>query len=243
MKKAFAFIGSSMGEKSCTAQFAKRILEKAQQQYEGGIQFEIVTSDMVDIKPCKGCCNCFRHCVCTQDEIDDMAAIKQKMLEADFIIWGSPVYAHQISGQMKIVVDRLSYWLHLFKLAGKPGIVLSTTSSTGHMEVMAYLAKIMYHLGVKAVGGYTALTKLQGIFLDKSDMEKKAEKAAEVICDYLEGKKKLTSNATQEATFKALKESIKYSKDVKPGEYEFWEKEGFFECSSFEELLKKKCGN
>ncbi|MBK5246751.1 MAG: flavodoxin family protein [Peptostreptococcaceae bacterium] len=240
MKKVFAFIGSSMGKQSGTALFARRILEKAEKKYEGELEFEIITADQVNIKPCKGCCNCFRYCECPQDKNDDMEMIKKKMIGADFVIWGSPVYAHQISGQMKILIDRISYWLHLLRLAGKPGIVLTTTSGTGYMEVLSYLSKIMFHMGVKAVGGYSAFANFQGSFIDNDDVDRKAEKAAVVICNYLSGKKPLVSNATMEATFKVLKQSIIQTKKEKPGEYEFWEKEGYFECNSFNELLEKK---
>lgn len=240
MKKILGIIGSSMGQKSCTAMFARKIFESAEKKYEGEAEFEVITWDQVDIKPCIGCCNCFRYCECPQDKTDDMASIKEKMLRADFIIWGSPVYAHQISGQMKIFIDRISYWLHLFRLAGKPGIVLTTTSSSGAMEILSYLSKMMFHTGIKAVAGYSATASFQGSFSDNEDVDRKSEKAAVIISDYLSGRKKVTANNTQEAIFKALKPSIKMSHSSKPGEYEFWEKEGYFECSSFSELLEKK---
>lgn len=239
MKKIFAYIGSSMGENSCTAMFAARILETVKERYEGEAEYEILTADRMKLDFCRGCCCCFRTCVCPQDKYDDMAAFKSKMLEADFIIWGSPVYAHQVSGQMKTVIDRLSYWLHLFALAGKPGIALCTTAGTGHMEVLAQLSKILYHLGIKAVGGYNVFSNLQGVFLQPQDMERKASTAAGVICDYLSGRKQVTSNPVFESYFAALKESILLSKEVKPGEYRFWKEMGYLDCGSFSELLEK----
>ncbi len=240
MKKIFIFIGSAMGKNSCTAQFAERILEIVKKKYDGELFFEIITADQVDIKPCKGCCNCFRHCVCPQDKHDDMAILRQKMQEADVILWGSPVYAHQVSGQMKIFIDRISYWLHLLILAGKPGIVLTTTASTGFFEVLSYLTKIMYYTGAKPVGGYNVYAKFQGSFLNADEVEEKSEKAAEVICNYLSGKKKLEANDLQETLFENLSKSIVQNKGEKPGEYEFWHKEGYFSYKSFQELLDKK---
>ncbi|MDD4565946.1 MAG: NAD(P)H-dependent oxidoreductase [Eubacteriales bacterium] len=240
MKKIIAFIGSSKGEKSSTAQFARLILENVLEIYEGETDFEVITSDKVNIKPCRSCLNCFRYCQCPQDKDDDMTAIKEKLLEADFIIWGSPVYAHQVSGQMKTLIDRLSYWLHIYKLAGKPGMVLATTSSTGHIEVLSYLAKIMLYLGMKAVKGYWVITDFQGLTPCEEDMQKKGKEAAAVIADYLSGKKKVTASPVSEKIFKALKSSILLSRKEKPGEYEIWEKEGYFECDSFSDLLEKK---
>lgn len=240
MKKVIAFIGSSKGERSSTAQFARLILEHAAAIYEGEVDFEVITADQVDIKPCIGCLNCFRYCQCPQDKEDDMPAIKEKLLAADFILWGSPVYAHQVSGQMKTLIDRLSYWLHLYKLAGKPGMVLTTTSSSGHVEVLTYLAKIMRYFGMKVVKGYWIFTDLQGLTLSGEDLQRKSKEAAEVMAGYLSGKNKVTASAVSEEIFKTMKINILASRKEKPAEYELWEKEGYLECDSFRELLAKK---
>jgi len=239
MKKIIAFIGSSKGENSSTAQFARFILENVVRIYEGEVNFEIITADKVNIRPCRSCLSCFKCCQCPQDKEDDMPAVKEKLLDADFIIWGSPVYAHQVSGQMKTLIDRLSYWLHLYKLAGKPGMVLTTTSSTGHAEVLSYLAKIMLYMGMKVVKGYWIITDFQGLTLCEEDMQRKGKEAAEIIADFLSGKRKVTASAVSEEIFKTLKMSILASRSEKPGEYEVWEKEGYFECESFSDLLEK----
>ena len=240
MKKIFAFIGSDNGDRSCTAKFAEMIFQGASKKYDGQIEVEILTSKDVNINPCKGCRNCFKYCKCSQDAYDDIDLVKNKMLDADFIIWGSPVYAHQVSGQMKILIDRLSYWLHLMILAGKPGIVISTTSSTGYIEVLSYLSKILTHMGVKVVRGYNIFTDFQGDFLEIEDVKKKAEKASDLICDYLSGREKITSNTSLESIFLSQKRSIILSKEVKPEEYSFWEKEGYFNFETFDDLLKNK---
>lgn len=240
MKKVVALIGSSRGEKSCTAQLARKILEKAHKQYSGKMAFEVITADQVTIRPCQGCCHCFRFCECLLDKKDEMPLIKQKLLEADFIIWGSPVYAHQVSGQMKNLIDRLSNWLHLFRLAGKPGIVLTTTSGTGHLEVLSYLTKIMGYMGVKVVAGYYAFTGPQGSFRDENNVDRQAEKAAVLIEDYLSGRKTVGSDARKEEIFQALKKSIRQVQEMNKGEYEFWAREGYLDCGSYQELLTLK---
>lgn len=237
MKKVIAIIGSSMGKKSCTAQLAQKMLLKAQEKYIGQMNFEVITSDQMDVNPCRGCCNCFRTCECLLDKSDEMPLLKQKMLEADFIIWGSPVYAHQVTAQMKNIIDRTSYWLHLFRLAGKPGIVLTTTSSSGHSEVLSYLNKIMAYMGVKVVAGYYALTSWQGSFYNEENVNQIADKAATIIESYLSGKKVVTASAKHEQLFSVMKESIIKSREIKMGEYEYWEKAGYLECNSFQELL------
>ena len=239
MKKVFAYIGSQMREKSCTAALARRILEEAAKKLEGGLEYEVVTPDQVTVLPCKGCCNCFRYCECPQDQLDDMAAIKEKMLAADFIIWGSPVYAHQVSGQTKIFIDRISYWFHLLQLAGKKGLVLSTTSGSGYREVLHYLSKLMYYTGMKPVGGYNVNAYLQGSFADPNDLEQKVEKAADLICRHLQDPA-VKVNKLLEEIFQANKQQILAARELKPGEYAFWESRDYLDCGSFQELLTKK---
>lgn len=240
MKKVFAYIGSHQGKNSCTAQLAERIIKKAAAFSDVPFQYEIMTSDQINIQPCHGCCNCFRSCVCPIDQTDEMPLLKQKLEEADFVLLGSPVYAHQVSGQMKTVLDRISYWLHLFKLVGTPGIALSTTASSGEMEVLNYLVKLMYPLGLKPVGAYNAYALFQGEFLHETEVERKAVKAATTVSQYISGKKELKSNEQLDLLFESMKRMILSCKDTKPGEYDYWEQRGYLQCESYQDLLDGK---
>ncbi len=239
MKKIFAYVGSHQGQRSCTAQLAERIIKKAAELSDVPFQYEVMTSDQINIQPCHGCCDCFRSCLCPIDQTDEMPLLKERLEEADFILLGSPVYAHQVSGQMKTVLDRISYWLHLFKLAGKPGIVLTTTASSGEMEVINYLVKLMYPLGIKPVGAYSAYARFQGEFLDEAEVERKTMKAATTVSRYISGKKELTSNNQLDTLFVAMKQMILASRESKPGEYDYWLQKGYLQCDSFQDLLNK----
>lgn len=56
------------------------------------------------INYCTGCgvCNSTHKCV----QQDDMAAILDKMVQADVIVLGTPVYFYTMDGQMKTLIDR-----------------------------------------------------------------------------------------------------------------------------------------
>jgi multimeric flavodoxin WrbA len=240
MKKVLAVIGSSQGSNSCTAQFARLICERAKELCNEPFEYEIITMDMLQLNYCLGCCNCFRDCTCPLDGTDSMAVLKQKLLNSDFFLFGSPVYAHQISGAMKTVIDRLSYWLHLLPLAGKAGIALSTTAATGEMEVLNYLVKMMYPIGIKPVGAYNANVHLQGRFRQEVDLERRVEKAATTAVRYLSEEKKVSSNPATENMFQTMKLMILSNRLAKPGEYDYWKENGYLECETYQELLDKK---
>lgn len=58
------------------------------------------------INYCTGCgyCNTNNYTACSQK--DDMAEILEKMIEADVIVFGTPVYFYTMSGQLKTLIDR-----------------------------------------------------------------------------------------------------------------------------------------
>lgn len=53
---------------------------------------------------CKGCLACQKlgHCVIA----DDALAITEEMCKADVIVWATPIYYYEMSGQMKTMIDR-----------------------------------------------------------------------------------------------------------------------------------------
>ena len=66
---------------------------------------EIVSVRDVKVNPCLGCNACFKtNGICAQK--DDMAAIYEKMSQADMLVIASPVYFYGISAQLKAVIDR-----------------------------------------------------------------------------------------------------------------------------------------
>lgn len=126
------------------------------------VQTRIVVNEYVghytNIEECIGCTQCFIHGNCVLDAKDDMREIRERMLEADCIIMGSPVYFHAVSGNMKKLMDRLSYWTHTMELTGKLGIVIATSGGNGLNYVSEYLNKFMDYLGIVNVGIIEAAT-------------------------------------------------------------------------------------
>jgi len=98
-----------------------------------GADTELLTIWDKDIKPCDGCYSCAKTGKCHIK--DDMQGIYLKLLDADGIIWGTPVYFFDVAAQAKILIDR-SYVLYMgCKLANKVGGVISVASSLGHSGV------------------------------------------------------------------------------------------------------------
>lgn len=90
-------------------------------------QMEFISLAEQRIESCRGCRVCMKmsedNCPCK----DDVNHIEIKIKEADVIIVGSPVYVEDISGLLKMWIDRMAYRCHRPFLNGKP-VVLFTTS-------------------------------------------------------------------------------------------------------------------
>lgn len=100
---------------------------------ESGAETELVTVRNKEIKPCDGCLSCVETGKCHLQ--DDMQAIYPKILSADGIIWGTPVYFFSVTAQTKIILDRLYVFYTNRKLVNKVGGVISVASDKGHLGV------------------------------------------------------------------------------------------------------------
>ena len=73
---------------------------------EAGAVTELLSLGELSILPCKGCNGCVRERKCPQDEEDDMAVVKERLLKADAIIFAAPSYFGSVPGLMKNLMDR-----------------------------------------------------------------------------------------------------------------------------------------
>ena len=238
MKKIFGFIGSPLKKKSNTYNLTKMMLDKLTEK-DNEITYEILTAGDVRINNCKGCWSCMTKGECPQDKLDDMKMLKEKMLEADFIIWGSPVYTMQVTGQMKTFMDRLAAWYHLIRLAGKPGMTIVTTASGGIKEVSDFIEMLLGVLGVKVVAKLDTYAYFPGVYRDREEAVKSAHKAAEVVYPYISGEKIVESDEYMEECFKAMKKKIEFGSKWLQGDVIYWKEHGMLELDSYSQLLEK----
>jgi multimeric flavodoxin WrbA len=75
------------------------------------------------------------------------------MIEADGIVFGSPVYINSVTAQMKRVLDRMADAVHCQKFEGKYGGSVSTAGGSFAKEVVEYQNSILRILGATTVGG------------------------------------------------------------------------------------------
>jgi multimeric flavodoxin WrbA len=151
--KILAIHGSPRTIRSSTRRLAGLVLEGAA---EAGSETEMIDLADYHVTPCTACEGCSFTGSCVFD--DDIPALVHLMQEADAIIFGSPVYIDNISGQMKVFFDRLADAIHYQVLAGKFGCAVATTHESGGDDVVEYLNHVLNYLGVMSVGGFSVAT-------------------------------------------------------------------------------------
>ena len=83
-----------------------------------------------------GCLGC-NHCQSVLDEPgcvqnDDVTQILDKVISADVVLYGSPLYGHSYSGQLKLLMDR---HVALFKFVG------GEDKAVDEMEIKSFIEK------------------------------------------------------------------------------------------------------
>jgi multimeric flavodoxin WrbA len=104
--KVVAFNGSARKDGN-TALLIRRVLKVLEQE---GIETELIQLGGKHLRGCRACRGCIerknKRCVYDGDKMNEHI---EKMLEADGIILGSPVYFSMMTSEMKALIDRSGY--------------------------------------------------------------------------------------------------------------------------------------
>jgi len=235
LKKIFVYVGSR-NENSrifdLTNQIISRFKNLCSKEIE--LQIDIYSPLNTQLNPSTGCRQCFNLGQCPselKDEPDDGELIKRKMKEADYIILASPVYSHNVSSDMKVLVDRLSYWAHLYTLVKKAGIVISTAESNGATFVTDYLEKTLSFMGASVIHK-TNFIKTESFLADTY-----VEETVDSMLHVLDSSYKFTPTDYQETTFNTLK-IILSQYEQQHFEHKYWVENHLFDCDTLEEYFE-----
>lgn len=225
-KNIVGFVGVNR-EESSTVEYIKDVISLVKEEID--VDMRLYTQSNFSLEICKGCSKCFLTHTCPLDYVDHMDQIKSDFINADFVIFGSPVYMHSVSGSMKNFLDRISYWSHIFPLRGKNCMLVSSAGSNGGELTTNYLEKITAYFGCPVA------TKAN-IFAIKGYDDGYKEKHAQIIVRCID--RPIKSNDRIEIIYQVLnsvmKQRAKLGYNV---EYEYWKKNKLLNANSFEEVV------
>ena len=127
---------------------------------EQGAEVELVSIARMNIAPCDGCESCATSGKCHID--DDMQQIYSKLLDADGIIFGTPVYFWDVSAQAKALIDRTFVFRKGHQLRNKvAGAVVVARRSGASYTFSAFLNFFTLHRMIPAEGSRHYIGKEQ----------------------------------------------------------------------------------
>lgn len=94
----------------------------------------------LNLKYCIGCYKCYRNGKCIFN--DDIEKLSENIETADGIIIGSPTYASNVSGQIKVIIDRGHFVIEQLLLR-KYAISVSTYKNYGGKETSKILNRLL----------------------------------------------------------------------------------------------------
>ncbi|MGD0079761.1 MAG: flavodoxin family protein [Methanoregula sp.] len=219
--KILAIHGSPRTIRSMTRKLAGFVLAGAA---EGGAETEMIDLCDYRVTPCTACEGCSFNGICVFD--DDVLAIVERMKEADGIVFASPVYIDNVSGQMKVFFDRLADAIHYQMLSGKYGCSVATTHESGGNEVVSYMNHVQNYLGVISVGGLRVATGGNPETVDAHEPAARAlgRKLADAISVGYSDPGQEAILADNRAYFRTL---VEENKDLRTMEYDRWVRMGW----------------
>jgi multimeric flavodoxin WrbA len=133
-------ISSSASWNGSTAYLVREALMAAQAE---GAEVEEFHLPAYRIEHCRGCFKCMASGRCPID--DDFNAIKERLIQADGIVIGSPTYGLAPNACMKAFLDRLGmYSVYTSELSNKYVVGISTAGAAGSKKVAQSLTTIVH---------------------------------------------------------------------------------------------------
>jgi len=182
------------------------------------------------------------HCVRKDDAL---AELREKVLGADFLIFGTPVYERHVSAQMKAFFDRTFMWIHLVGLLGKPVLTAITNGSDGIRPTQKYLSGIISMMGGIVVGHMRGIGQQPGFFPDRERCRSAYEPLARRVAAILDGSLRVRPGLLNIICFEIMKHHAqrthrtakRYDSSYTDFEHRYWEEKGWF-GSSYRKALK-----
>jgi multimeric flavodoxin WrbA len=225
-KKVVALLGSP--HKGGAAYTATRKFLDALEAY-GDVQGEIVTLSDHDIRTCRGCKVCFDRGAESCPLRDDRDVVVGKMMEADGIVFASPNYSYQISGVMKVFLDRLGFMFHRPRFHGKASTAIVVQGIYGGRKIRKYLEFVGGGLGCNVVKGTCLRTLLP--MTDKAwrDMDRAIAAQSSRFHERLLAPSFPAPSLLGLALFRMSRTSIRLTRPEEIRDYTYFRDHGWFE--------------
>lgn len=141
----------------------------------------------LSLKYCVGCGICYKTGECIYK--DDMENLSLSIADADGVVLGSPTYASNVSGQMKVIIDRGHFVMEQL-LYGKYAISVTTYENYGGRDSSKILNRLLSYSGAKISGTIVSKNKFNSNPMEDIRLKENIEKVVNRFYRDLVGKSK-----------------------------------------------------
>ena len=227
--KITAFIGSARKGHSWKA--ARQLMEGLQQY--GDIEYELVNLFDCHLEICRGC----KLCTDRGEELcplkDDRDRLIDKIRSSDGVVFISPNYTFQVSGMMKVFLDRLAFLCHRPEFFGKTFTSIVPQGIFGGNKIVRYLDFIAAPMGFSIVKGicFTTLEPISD--KNRRDRNRKIEALAKRFSGQLMKKGYPAPSLFDLIMFRFSRTKIRTMQDETFRDYSYYREKGWFESDYF----------
>jgi multimeric flavodoxin WrbA len=243
MKKVTAFVGSA--RKKNTYKSVERFLKNL--QAFGDVEYEIVRLSDYNLGICRGCFVCFEKGEEFCPLKDDRDVLMDKIMTSDGVVFATPNYSFQLSGLMKVFLDRFGFVFHRPRYFGKAYTSIVTQGIGGGEDVVKYLDCIGTNLGFNSVKGIYVTALDPRTEKDQQKIDQTIDKLSKRFYATL-----VNSTFPEPTMFKLMlfrmgRTTIKQKLDDSSRDYRYYADKGWFDSDYYYPtrlgLLKKIAGN
>ena len=182
-------------------------------------------------RPCQGCYTCFQTELSKCPHYRELEPLEQAILEADLLIFGSPVYVYHASGQMMSFLDHFGTWWVVHRpmpeMSGKQAVAISTAAGGGMKSTVKDMADSLEMWGVRKV--YKLGVGVQAVGPDEiperimGTIHRKTDKLAKQI---RENADRRGYNGRAKRWFYVMRFAHRHFPPAEP-DYGYWEERGW----------------
>ncbi len=151
MKKVTAFVGSA--RKKNTYKAVVQLMNNLKAL--GEVEVEIVVLSNYNLGICRGCQLCVNKGEALCPLKDDRDVLFDKITTSDGVIFATPNYSWNLSGMMKVFLDRFGFAIHRPRYFGKAYTSIVTQAMGRGDKIVEYLDYTAFSLGFNTLKGIT----------------------------------------------------------------------------------------
>lgn len=209
-----------------TYRAAERIHEILEEKIP--VEWEYVMLGDIHLEQCQGC----GSCIVRGEEFcpihDDLGGIVEKMQDADGVIFATPVYAVQVSGLLKVFIDRLSYILHRPRFFRQRALLLTTAGMVGIRDVLKYLDQVARVMGFDVAARVGIIAEMVPESRRKEN-EQELQAAAEAFLAALQKGSRSTPGFSDVLIFHGQRATFDELADQFPADHAYWTDQGWLD--------------